>query len=113
MAATVEEIRKPVDLQSYELSRKTHQAILYTWLVIGFGLVATFALALFIMQGEVVRELFSLRDSIQDLAAGKLDQPIPYLDRSQVLRSEEHTSELQSHLNIVCRLLLVKKHTII
>src|SRR5260370_21434059 len=27
-------------------------------------------------------------------------------------RSEEHTSELQSHLNIVCRLLLVKKQTI-
>src|SRR4029434_10935163 len=25
------------------------------------------------------------------------------------VRSEEHTSELQSHLNIVCRLLLVKK----
>src|SRR5207237_5023318 len=25
-------------------------------------------------------------------------------------RSEEHTSELQSHLNIVCRLLLVKKN---
>src|SRR5260370_11163489 len=24
-------------------------------------------------------------------------------------RSEEHTSELQSHLNLVCRLLLVKK----
>src|SRR5260370_17926187 len=27
----------------------------------------------------------------------------------QVHRSEEHTSELQSHLNIVCRLLLEKK----
>src|SRR5260370_30649840 len=26
-------------------------------------------------------------------------------------RSEEHTSELQSHLNLVCRLLLVKKIT--
>src|SRR5260370_4410756 len=25
-------------------------------------------------------------------------------------RSEEHTSELQSHLNLVCRLLLEKKH---
>src|SRR5690242_21434931 len=25
-------------------------------------------------------------------------------------RSEEHTSELQSHVNIVCRLLLVKKN---
>src|SRR5260370_10186362 len=27
----------------------------------------------------------------------------------QNLRSEEHTSELQSHLNLVCRLLLEKK----
>src|SRR5260370_12221001 len=26
------------------------------------------------------------------------------------MRSEEHTSELQSHLNLVCRLLLAKKH---
>src|SRR5260370_19530498 len=26
-----------------------------------------------------------------------------------VMRSEEHTSELQSHLNLVCRLLLEKK----
>src|SRR5260370_22963365 len=29
--------------------------------------------------------------------------------RQQVARSEEHTSELQSHLNLVCRLLLEKK----
>src|SRR5260370_23629249 len=29
----------------------------------------------------------------------------------EVERSEEHTSELQSHLNIVCRLLLEKKKT--
>src|SRR5260370_5303447 len=28
---------------------------------------------------------------------------------SAALRSEEHTSELQSHLNLVCRLLLEKK----
>src|SRR5260370_34057303 len=28
---------------------------------------------------------------------------------SSALRSEEHTSELQSHLNLVCRLLLEKK----
>src|SRR5260370_11326484 len=27
----------------------------------------------------------------------------------QAIRSEEHTSELQSHLNLVCRLLLEKK----
>src|SRR5260370_29545537 len=30
---------------------------------------------------------------------------------NSVRRSEEHTSELQSHLNLVCRLLLEKKKT--
>src|SRR5260370_22470043 len=30
---------------------------------------------------------------------------------AQHCRSEEHTSELQSHLNLVCRLLLEKKKT--
>src|SRR5260370_6518950 len=29
------------------------------------------------------------------------------------LRSEEHTSELQSHLNLVCRLLLEKKKNVV
>src|SRR5690242_21111212 len=29
--------------------------------------------------------------------------------RRKFLRSEEHTSELQSHVNLVCRLLLEKK----
>src|SRR5260370_36913617 len=33
-------------------------------------------------------------------------RPVP---RPARLRSEEHTSELQSHLNLVCRLLLEKK----
>src|SRR5260370_1596838 len=32
--------------------------------------------------------------------------------RQEIPRSEEHTSELQSHLNLVCRLLLEKKKTI-
>src|SRR5260370_30300562 len=32
----------------------------------------------------------------------------PYLSANKP-RSEEHTSELQSHLNLVCRLLLEKK----
>src|SRR5260370_1967258 len=30
---------------------------------------------------------------------------------AKCMRSEEHTSELQSHLNLVCRLLLEKKNT--
>src|SRR5260370_26721973 len=32
-------------------------------------------------------------------------------EQALVNRSEEHTSELQSHLNLVCRLLLEKKKT--
>src|SRR5207237_9409448 len=34
---------------------------------------------------------------------------IDHVVRGVSLRSEEHTSELQSHLNLVCRLLLEKK----
>src|SRR5207237_6212593 len=34
------------------------------------------------------------------------------LDYTHDRRSEEHTSELQSHLNLVCRLLLEKKNKI-
>src|SRR5260370_8964049 len=38
-------------------------------------------------------------------------RPWPWPDSVRVMqgRSEEHTSELQSHLNLVCRLLLEKK----
>src|SRR5260370_9919577 len=36
--------------------------------------------------------------------------PVP-VSPSITTRSEEHTSELQSHLNLVCRLLLEKKKT--
>src|SRR5260370_26687083 len=34
-----------------------------------------------------------------------------HMDSRAMWRSEEHTSELQSHLNLVCRLLLEKKNT--
>src|SRR4051812_49942745 len=57
--------------------------------------------------------------------AGGMSRQLPYLSELQPelfvevspelarlrgdLRSEEHTSELQSHVNLVCRLLLEKK----
>src|SRR5260370_10100567 len=59
-------------------------------------------------QGEVrrtkkldghLRQFVKLLPRLQDHANGEL---LP--------RSEEHTSELQSHLNLVCRLLLEKKN---
>src|SRR5438477_8075771 len=44
--------------------------------------------------------------------AGRLDERaerVRFLALFLGLRSEEHTSELQSHVNLVCRLLLEKK----
>src|SRR3989344_3089614 len=43
----------------------------------------------------------------QKLLAGTLQAAISQKD---IPRSEEHTSELQSHVNLVCRLLLEKKN---
>jgi signal transduction histidine kinase/DNA-binding response OmpR family regulator len=76
-----DELQKTIDQRSDELTGNTRQAILITWLVIGFGLLLSWGMAFYIVQTEVVRELLSLQGSIQDLANGKLDQPIRYLDR--------------------------------
>src|SRR2546422_7870921 len=43
------------------------------------------------------------------LSGGTLPSPVADLQHSR--RSEEHTSELQSRLHLVCRLLLEKKKT--
>ena len=82
IADIVDQIRISVDQQSDALSEKTHRAILLIWLVIGFGLVASYGAAFYVVETKVVRELLSLRGSIQDLADAKLDEAIPYLDRN-------------------------------
>src|SRR5260370_19695038 len=46
--------------------------------------------------------------SVASPICGRRTSP-PTGSREPVGRSEEHTSELQSHLNLVCRLLLEKK----
>src|SRR2546430_15237348 len=45
------------------------------------------------------------------LPAPEREYMIPLTDGTAVYRSEEHTSELQSQSNLVCRLLLEKKKT--
>src|SRR5260370_29804697 len=52
------------------------------------------------------------RDMVAGLASDLgISGVVCRLRRAQSLpRSEEHTSELQSHLNLVCRLLLEKKN---
>jgi len=76
-----DELQKALDQRSDELTERTHHSILIIWLVIGFGLLVTFAIATYILHVDVVQELFSLRDSIRSLASGQLDQPIPFLNR--------------------------------
>src|SRR6266446_9093515 len=44
--------------------------------------------------------------------SGSLEHRLPQPTRFEPVRSEEHTSELQSPCNLVCRLLLEKKKTI-
>src|SRR5260370_16555970 len=53
----------------------------------------------------------SWRSSETTRAAPELPQKLQTFvtSLSRAARSEEHTSELQSHLNLVCRLLLEKK----
>jgi len=82
--ATIElmgDLQTYIDQRSDDLSVDTQHAILITWLVIGFGLLASWAAAFYIVETKVVNELLSLQGSIENLAGGRLDQNIPYLDR--------------------------------
>src|SRR5260370_16289520 len=58
-----------------------------------------------LLHGDLVHSLQHVRAGDVYVAAAALPPRRPAV----VARSEEHTSELQSHLNLVCRLLLEKK----
>src|SRR5438132_3942095 len=75
-------------------------------------------LNIFFFNDTATTEIYtlSLHDALpisgHDLRPGALQRGLarPGVDRARrVLRSEEHTSELQSHSDLVCRLLLEKK----
>src|SRR2546430_8592750 len=64
-------------------------------------------------------ELAALAEPLAELGAiargqrlDELARPALHRRRTPASRSEEHTSELQSQSNLVCRLLLEKKKTI-
>src|SRR5690606_41693697 len=68
--------------------------------------------------GHRVRERHADLDRVGDLgdraqvveeSAGRREAPGHECDERRAVRSEEHTSELQSRENLVCRLLLEKK----
>src|SRR5690606_40263433 len=69
-------------------------------------------------RADVLRAAERVLDRLQrsdDIEEGQIDQTVELLlaeRRAATRRSEEHTSELQSRENLVCRLLLEKKkHT--
>src|SRR5699024_11777751 len=52
-----------------------------------------------------------LKDELRNVQHTVLDENLRWMDVQLALRSEEHTSELQSRFELVCRLLLEKKIT--
>src|SRR5258708_28036621 len=59
---------------------------------------------------EIVRQKDpALKEVVEQLSRGNVREAIEGLDTQGRVRSEEHTSELQSPDHIVCRLLLEKK----
>src|SRR5690606_38673278 len=67
------------------------------------------------LRNDYLERLPHEREYIQEIADSQSSFSIPGLQLPQnfyrqVFRSEEHTSELQSRENIVCRLLLEKKN---
>src|SRR6266480_8162930 len=78
--------------------------------------------SLFFFNDTATTEIYtlSLHDALPIAAIGALGLLLAHIGQADAagsierairdgLRSEEHTSELQSHVNLVCRLLLEKK----
>ena len=107
---SVDELRASVDQRSYDLTGKTHRAILITWLVVCLGLAATLAFTLYVVQTQVIGELLAVRASVQALADGRLDESIPYLNQKneigaisralKTLQDYAHEREIQHWVKV-------------
>src|SRR5438477_5309275 len=62
-----------------------------------------------IWNGRVVPNRQELEERLRAAAETPVQPEVHLRPNKLVKRSEEHTSELQSHVNLVCRLLLEKK----
>ena len=81
LVGTGDQLQAAVDRESDELTAQARRTIRVTWVVVGLGLLISFAIALSIVQVEVVKVVLSFRTRILDVAEGRLDQPIANLDR--------------------------------
>src|SRR2546426_7086456 len=81
-----------------------HRIMRNRWMTIGLLVVAGLALV------ALAAPWLAPRDPYHGQLVVALREPSPaYLFGTDAQRSEEHTSELQSPCNLVCRLLLEKK----
>src|SRR2546422_11549364 len=85
--------------------------------VCAIGMLSAVCATFFFFNDTATTEIYtlSLHDALPILKADPRQLVAKYFDAClyyasvEVLRSEEHTSELQSRLHLVCRLLLEKK----
>ena len=81
LVGLADQMHAAFDRRSDELSAQTVRTIRTTWIVIALGLLTSFAIALSIVQFEVVQVVLSFRKRILDVAEGRLDQSIANLNR--------------------------------
>ena len=78
----IEQAAQSVNKQSGNLTASTHHSVLIIWGILGFGVIPAFVLGLYVIQREVIAVLLAFRGHMLEVADGRLDQPIPNLDRT-------------------------------
>src|SRR5688572_31858151 len=81
----------------------------YTTLFRSDHVAATEAMAVDLAAGTATGEGTDTLTEIENVVGSNHDDVLRGNEAPNTLRSEEHTSELQSQSNLVCRLLLEKK----
>jgi signal transduction histidine kinase/CheY-like chemotaxis protein len=81
LVAIANQMQADTQQQSAALTFKTHRTTRIFWLSVILGILLSLTLASYLLHVDVIRELWTVRDSIQALASGKLDVAIPFVNR--------------------------------
>ncbi|MBV8552516.1 MAG: response regulator [Acidobacteriaceae bacterium] len=97
MTALIDELHESVDKQSDILTARTHRTVLITWFFMGLGLAASFIGALSLARREIVDVLLLFRSRILDVAEGRLNSPIPNLERTNEIGEMSRALQALQH----------------
>jgi two-component system sensor histidine kinase/response regulator len=81
IAQEITTLDRAVFERTAELDADTARTIVVAWIVILAGLLASIGVSTYISRNEIVNVLLALRNSIQDVAEGRLDGRVPYQER--------------------------------